>query len=155
MLEPETMMGLLYIFGAFLLFVAIGIAIRKLRLRRLRNQREGKGFSREAFMEAFQQSDIPENIPAAVYDYYRSRKTWKDFPLAPDDKYSEVLCDDPCDVDGDAVALVQLLGMRLLPEYIRKEYGDRPIKTLRDMVLWLDWIRQHQPEVSGQMGNHS
>jgi hypothetical protein len=38
--------------------------------------------------------------------------------------------------------------MLFLPEYVRREYGAKPFVTVRDMVLWLDWIRQHQPAKS-------
>ena len=41
--------------------------------------------------------------------------------------------------------MLKRLGMVLLPEYILKQLGDEAIKTLRDMILWLDWVRQHQP----------
>ena len=128
-------MRFLYIFGAFILFIAIWVAVDQFRLRRLRRQRQGKGFSRERFIEAFRPLGIPDNIPATVYDYYGSQKAWKAFPFSPDDRYSEVLHDDPDDLDEDAIALVQQLGMLLLPERVRREYDDKPIKTLRDMVL--------------------
>jgi hypothetical protein len=138
-------MGLMYIFGALLLLIVIWVTMDQLRLRKLRHQRQGKGFSRERFIKAFRELGIPENIPATVFDYYDSQKRWNAFPFSPDDKYSEVLYDDPDDLEEDAKALVERLGMRFRPEYIRREYGDKPIETLRDMVLWLGWMRQHQP----------
>jgi hypothetical protein len=138
-------MQLLYIFSTIILLIALLTIESNLRLRRIRRDRKGKGFTRKQFVEAFRQFDIPDDIPAAVYDYYRSRKGWKDFPFLPDDEYSKVLYDDPDDLDEDALALIQRLGMAMLPEYILRERGDKPIKTLRDMVIWLDWVRQHQP----------
>jgi len=83
---------------------------------------------------------IPEKIPAAVYDYFRSRKTWEDCPFLPDDEFSNVLHDDPDELDEDALALIERLGMAMLPEYILREWGNKPIKTPRDRVIWLDWI---------------
>jgi hypothetical protein len=138
-------MQLLYIFAAIILLIALLAIESNLRLRRIRLGRKGKGFTRDQFVEAFRQIDIPDNIPAAVYDYYRSKKGWEDFPFLPDDEYSKVLYDDPDDLDEDALALIKCLGMAMLPEYILREWGYKPIKTLRDMVIWLDWIRQHQP----------
>lgn len=151
------MMGLLYIFGAFLLFIAIGMVFDRLRLQKLRRQRQGMGFSREEFIDAFRQLAIPDNIPASVYDYYASRKAWKDFPLSPNDDYVKVLGRDDEDLEHEARALVERLGMLFLPEYVRREYGNKPIKTLRDMVLWLDWMHQHQPAAtkSGEAQNSS
>src|SRR5580704_3191691 len=131
-------MGLLYAFVAFVLFVAIWVFVNQFRLRRLRRRRQANGLSRDEFIEAFRQLGIPDKIPATVYDYYGSQKAWKDFPFSPDDRYSEVLHDDPDDLDDDATALVHQLGMLMLSERVRREYRDKPIKTLRDMVFWLD-----------------
>jgi hypothetical protein len=139
------MMGLVYIFGAFLLFIGGWVAVDQLRLRWLRRQRQGKSFTREAFIEAFRPLGVPDAIAATVFDYYTSHGVWKGFPFSPDDAYSLVLYDDPDDIEDDARALLERLGMAFLPEYIRREYGDKPITTLRDMVLWLDWMRHHQP----------
>jgi hypothetical protein len=121
-------MGLLYAFVAFFLFVVIWAVVNQFRLRRLRRKRQANGFNRDQSIEAFLQLGIPDNIPATVYDYYGSQKAWKDFPFSPDDRYSEVLHDDPDDLDDDASALVHRLGMRMLTERARREYGDKPIK---------------------------
>jgi RHS repeat-associated protein len=148
MFEQETIMGLLYVFGAFLLFIAVWVVVDQVRLSRLRHQRQAKGFSQAQFVEAFRQLGVPDNIPAAVYLYYVSQKAWKNFPFSPDDKYSSVLHDDPWELEDDGRALAEELGILFLPEYIRQGWGDKPIKTLRDMVLWLDWMRQNQPSTA-------
>src|SRR5262249_32840253 len=95
-------------------------------------------------VSSFRTFGVPDKIPATVFDYYTSSGIWKDFPLSPDDTYSQILWDDPDDIDEDARALVERLQMRFLPEYILREYGDQSLVTLRDMVLWLNWIRQRQ-----------
>jgi hypothetical protein len=138
------MIGLLYIFGAFLLFIGV-LYLDQLKLWRLRRERQGHGFTREHFVDAFRPLGVPDAVSATVFDYYTSRGVWKGFPLSPDDAYSQVLYDDPQDIEDDARTLVERLGIQFLPEYVRREYGDKPIKTLRDMVLWLDWMRQRQP----------
>jgi hypothetical protein len=142
------MMRLLYGLIGFFFFVAIWVVVNRVRLRILRRQRQANGFGRDQFIEAFRQLGIPDNIPSTVYDYYGSRKAWKDFPFSPDDKYSEVLHDDPDDLDDDGSALVRQLGIILPTEHTLREYGHEPIKSLRDMVLWLDWVRRHQPRAS-------
>jgi hypothetical protein len=146
------MMGLVYIFGGFLLFIGMWVAVDQLKLRRLRRQRQGHGFTKEQFVDAFRSLGVSDTISATVFDYYTSRGVWKGFPFSPNDAYSRVLYDDPQDIEDDARTLVARLGMQFLPEYVRREYGDRPIKTLRDMVLWLDWIRQHQPATNEASG---
>jgi hypothetical protein len=129
---------------AALLVVAILALISNLKMLRTRKAREGKGFTKQRFIESFRTTGIPEKIPATVFDYYTSSGVWKDFPLSPDDAYSEVPWDDQGDIEEDALALVERLQMRLLPEKTLREYGDKPFITVRDMVLWLDWIRQRQ-----------
>jgi hypothetical protein len=56
---------------------------------------KGKGFSREQFLQAFREIGIPENIPAAVYDYYGSQAAYKGFSFLPDDEYSKVFVTIP------------------------------------------------------------
>lgn len=129
---------------AILPFVGIFSLISSWKLRRLRREREGKGLTRENFIISFRQIGVPDEIPAAVFDYYTSNGMWKDFPLSPDDAYSEVLWDDPDDLDDDVNELAERLKLRPLPERVLQEYGEKPLTTLRDMVMWLDWIRQRQ-----------
>jgi hypothetical protein len=138
-------MGLIYIFGALMLFIVLGMALNQLRLRRLRRERQSNGFSREEFIGAFRQLGIPDNMPTAVYDYYCSLEAWKNFPFSSNDTYPEVLRQAPEDMQNDRIAIVDRVGLQLAPEYIRREWGEKPIETLRDMVLGLDWVRQHQP----------
>jgi hypothetical protein len=143
-------MQLLYIFAAIMLLVALLTIASNWRLPRIRRDRKGNGFTSEQFVEAFRPIKIPDDIPAAAYDNYRSRRGWEDFPFLPGDEYSKVLYDDPDDLDEDALALIKRLGKAMLPEYILRERGDKPIKTLRDMVMWLDWVRQYQPANYGR-----
>jgi hypothetical protein len=84
-------MELLYIFAAIILLIALLAIESHLRLRRIRRDRKGKGFTREQFVKAFRPIKISDDIPAAVYDNYRSHKGWEDFPFSPDDEYSKVL----------------------------------------------------------------
>jgi hypothetical protein len=143
-------MGLLYIFGAFALFIGLWSVVHSIRLNRLRHERKEKGFTRKHFINEFEQSGISADIPAAVYDFYSDTKQWRDFPFAPGDKYSTVLAIAPDDIEADAHTLVERLQMTFLPEYILCEWGDKPIETLRDMVVWLDWVRRNQPGVRDQ-----
>jgi hypothetical protein len=121
----------------------------RLRFSRLRRERQRKGVTREQFVAEFSTLGIPENIPATILEHYGASRIWQDFPFTPDDDYSRLLNIAPEDIEDDAKALVEKLGMQFLPEYIRREYGDKPIETLRDMVLWLAWMRQHQPTTTG------
>jgi hypothetical protein len=140
MLVWQTGMGLLL--GTALL---VGNSVKEVRLLGLRQHRRGKGFTRENFVESFRSIGIPEEIPATVFDYYTAAGIWKNFPLSPDDAYSQILSDNPDDIEKDARDLVERLEMHFLPKYVLQKYSDKPLVTLRDMVLWLNWVRQHQP----------
>jgi hypothetical protein len=145
-MAKEDLTAILCILGGVVMFVGVFMVIDNFKLRRLRRHRKGReGFTREKFLDSFRPHGVPDAIAATVFDYYTSHGVWKGFPLSPDDTYSQVLYDDPIDIEDDARALVERLGMFFLPEYIRREYGDKPLVTVRDMVLWLDWVRQHQP----------
>ena len=135
---------LIILFGGLIVWVGTWVVVRRLRLRQLRLRRQREGFGRESFIKAFRNDAIPDDIPAAVYEYYGSRKGWKAFPFAPEDEYSTVLYDDQDDIDHDAVDLIERLKLRMPLESILRQCTREPIRTLRDMVLWLDWIREHQ-----------
>ena len=104
---------------------------------------EHRGISRDEFVSVFGNVGVPADIPGAVYDYYKSQVFAKGFSVAPDDEYEQVLSEGDAEIHGDAMALMKALGMKKPLDYAAK-YSETPIRTLRDMVLWLDWVRQHQ-----------
>jgi hypothetical protein len=134
-------MGFLYIVAAFLAFIVITTVISELGLSRHR------GVSREAFIAEFTKLDVPETISAAVYDYYKSRVIWKAFTVSPNDTLAKLFSDYPEDLEDDAHELVRRAGMQMPNERVLCEWG-KPFKTLGDMVLWLEWVRQHQQEIT-------
>jgi len=137
--------AILYILCGTILLASVFTLHHYLKLRQVRRQRKNEDFTREKFIDSFRPLGVPDAIPATVFDHYASHGVWKDFPLSPEDTYSKVLTDDPEDIESDARVLVEQLGLLFPPEYIRREYGDKPFVTVKDMVLWLDWVRQHQP----------
>ncbi len=129
------MTGYLYILAGLLVFIATGTIANEIRLSRHR------GVSREAFIEEFLKQSVPEEIPATVYDYYKLSVVSKRFTVAPDDSLDKVFGEIHEDVDDDASELARRLNMELPTEMVLREWRT-PVKTLRDMVLWLDWIRK-------------
>ena len=123
--------------------------------------RKHKGLSREEFIHAFDSDGVPQEILDAVYKFF----TWSWFlgnlTIAPDDSL-ECLAD----VEDDAALLMKKLGLKPLSEEARVRWNEQiqasrgepsdaprfsthsnppsQIRTVRDMVLWLDWVRQHQ-----------
>lgn len=154
------MTRLLYVLAAFVVFIAIAT------LKFHWSLRKHHGLSREDFIRAFVDAEVPENIPAAVYDFYKKGILYKDFGMAPDDSYEHVLQEGEEDIDDDARFLMKQLGLRPPSEEARAQWTEQvlasrrkppldfmpldsgrwlqPIQTLRDMVLWLNWVREHQ-----------
>jgi len=144
-LTGQVLIGIFFSIFAVLALVTILSVVSNLKLRRIRKERVGKGFTRERFINSFRPIGVPETIAAAVFDYYSSRGVWKDFPFSPHDTYAKVLYDDQGDIEDDTRALVDRLGMQFPAEYVGRESGNVPPQTLRDMVLLLYWIQRHQP----------
>jgi hypothetical protein len=130
-------MVFVYALAVLIPVIALGAVLNQIRLSRHR------GVSREAFIEEFQKNGISLAIAATVYDYYRSLAISKKFTVSPDDSYDEVFGEAHEDIDDDAEDLVRQLGMEMPIEPVLREW-ETPLRTLRDMVLWLNWIRERQ-----------
>ena len=131
------MTPLLYGLGATVVFIAVAFIVGQLRLRKHR------GVSREEFVRAFTDADIPAAIPAAVYDYYKGWVMFRDFSVAPDDSYEDILMEGEEDIDDDARFLTKRLGLKMPSDEALVESETR-IKTLGDMVTWLNSVSHHQ-----------
>jgi hypothetical protein len=110
-------MLIIYVLAAFLVFIAIATAILQLRLRK------HKGVSREEFILAFGENNIPSNIPKAVYEYYVSQVFIKGFTVAPEDSYEDVFKEDDEEIDDDAIYLVKQLGMKFPDKRVLEKWG--------------------------------
>jgi len=120
--------------------VAVIAVIAFFGQRRLAKHR---GVSRKEFIAAFTDSGAPVEIPATVYDYYKGQVFSKECSVAPDDDYESTLSKGDEDIDDDATFMMKKLGLKKPPSFSTARAETR-IKTLRDMVHWLNWIRQHQ-----------
>lgn len=127
----------LYLLGG----IAAGFVVLTIHYQaRLRRKR---GLSRDQFAEAFRKDGVPYRIAAAVYDYYSSFAGDRGYAVSPDDTYEGLLLESEEDVLDDAERLVKQLRMRP-PTELTLSGGSSPFKTIRDMVLWLDSVRQQQ-----------
>ena len=124
-------------------------------------RRKHKGVSREEFIRAFATDGIPQEILDAVYRFFTRSWFFGNLTIAPDDSLE---CE--ADVEDDAVLLMKKLGLKPPSEEVRLSWNEEirasrgrpsdaprfstdsnppsPIQTVRDMVLWLNWVRQHQ-----------
>lgn len=110
---------------------------------------------------------VAPEIPAAVYDFYKRGVLSKDFGITPEDTYEHVLHKCNQDIEDDARFLMKRLRLQPISLESREQWIEhalssrasllsaphfsadsskllQPIQTIRDMVLWLDWVRQHQ-----------
>ena len=128
----------LMVLAAALAFVAIATTRHQRRLGKHR------GVPREEFIRAFADAGVPSEIPAAVYDCYKSRVRSQRFSVSPDDDYELVLSEGDEDIDDDSELLMKRLGLRVPSNYNPIRLDTPAVRTVRDMVLWLNWVRQHQ-----------
>jgi hypothetical protein len=157
-----NLMHLLVVFALTMLaFFAVALVCGQLMFRKHR------GVSRDEFIKAFSGDEVPAEIPATVYDFYKKGIVFKDFSIAPDDTYDEALHKCEEDIGDDAGFLMKKLGLKPLPLEVQQQWSEhilssraksqmgpmfsadstkslQPIQTVRDMVLWLNWVRQHQ-----------
>ena len=139
----------------------IGIAAAQMGFRKHR------GVPRDQFIAAFADTSIPSDIPATVYDFYKERVLSKNFVISPDDSYEYVMQEAEEDIADDSRFLIKRLGFGSPPQELWVQWAERvlatrattphgpnlspdsnqwmqPIQTVRDMIFWLDWVRQHQ-----------
>src|ERR1700688_1445493 len=135
------MTGVLYILVAFVVFIVIATLVSHFRMRR------HPGVPRDEFIRTFTDLNVPVAISAAVHDYYKSGVIFKKFGVAPDYSYEDVFHKGDEDIDDDAQHLVKRLGLTLPPTKVREQWT-KQIKTVRDMVLWLNWVKEHQTSLS-------
>lgn len=117
--------------------IATAFTIHQRRLGRHR------GVPREEFIGSF--AEVPQDITAVVYDYYQGQVISKNFSIAPDDEFEHVLSAGDEEIDDDTEALMKTLGLRRPPDYAMARSETR-IRTIGDMVRWLNWVRTHQPD---------
>jgi hypothetical protein len=139
------MKDLLYFLAAFAVFITLVKLVSDLRMRKHR------GVSREEFVKTFSGLDAPTEIPETVHDYYKRMVMFKSFGVAADDTFEELQKGNE-DIDDDRRFLLKKLCMELPSQAVRDEW-DKPLRTLRDMVLWLNWVRKHQK--AGEMASGS
>jgi hypothetical protein len=120
--------------------------------------------SREEFVRAFAQTVTPD-IPEAVYKFYTRSWFFRNLRIAPSDSLEQLFNSGEEDIQVDAMFLMRELGLKPPSEEVRLRWNEEiraprgrpsgaprfstdltppPIQTVRDMVLWLDWVRQHQ-----------
>jgi hypothetical protein len=68
--------------------------------------------------------DIPKEIPAAVYDYYKRGVISKQFSIAPDDSYEDVLREGEEDIEDDARCLMKKLSLNPPSEEAQRQWNE-------------------------------
>jgi hypothetical protein len=154
-----------YIGISALVLVGFGIVIAIAAFVFDSRRRRHRGVSQEEFVRAFTQTGTPD-IPEAVYRFYTRSWFFGNLTIAPDDSLERVLKKGEQDVEDDTVLLMKKLWLKPPSEEARVRWSEQiqtsrgrpsdaprfsndsnppsPIQTVRDMVLWLHWVRQHQ-----------
>lgn len=132
--------GMAYIAGAIVLLLIGGAVYYQLKL----NQRK-KGWTREAFVAEFQRLQIPVEVSRAVYDHYCRNSVLRSYRVSPDDSLGAVYAASHDEVDDVALELCGRLGIELPSESVLRQWPT-PLQTVRDMVLWLNWVRTHRSD---------
>ena len=130
------------------LLIMIGLAIAVALIGATRYQRRlrtHRGLARPDFISEFSGLGVPERISGAVYDYYVSESRDVLFAVGPDDRIQNLFQRCREDVDDDALEILKTLDLGLPDQATLYGYA-RPVNTIREMVLWVDWIRQQRTE---------
>jgi hypothetical protein len=156
--------GISLVLAGFGVFIAIAAFVFDLR------RRKHRGVSRAEFVRAFAQTGTTA-IPEAVYNFYTRSWFFGNLTIAPDDSLERLFNEGEEDVEDDAALLMKKLGLKPpsaearlswneeirasrgrpsdVPRFSTDSNPPSPIQTVRDMVLWLDWVReQQQPAAS-------
>jgi hypothetical protein len=148
------------VFVAFVIFIAVAAFVSDLR------RPKRKGVSREEFVRGFALDGVPEEISEAVYRFLTRSWFWASLTVAPDDSLLDVLDMGEEGVQEAAPLLLRTLRLEPPSEEARLQWMDevralrqkgaersypfpssqwtQPIQTVGELVLWLDWVRQHQ-----------
>jgi hypothetical protein len=116
-------------------FTATGAVYYQVKLAR-----RPDGWPREQFVAEFGRAGVPPEISGAVYDYYRKLSIMPSYRVAPDDSLERVYGATHEEVDEAALSITESLGIKLPEERVLREWPT-PLKTVRDMVLWTNWVR--------------
>jgi hypothetical protein len=101
-----------------------------------------RGISRSAFIREFSDLGIPEDIPRAVFDYYKKESWLGNFEVSPSDSLADVYGrHDEAGIEDDAHTLLLQLGFSGSSEPSMAE-PRLCVKEVRDMVFLLDQMRR-------------
>ncbi len=138
LIVPWAIKGFLATVVGIIALVAVGAAYYQVKLLWRRG-----GWTRDAFIAEFGALGVTGSVAGTVYDYYRRHSLSRSYRVAPDDSLKGVYGAGDEEADKAAETITRELGFLLPDESILRQWP-RPLTTVRDMVLWVDWIRNHQ-----------
>lgn len=110
--------------------------------------RRHHGIARSAFVESFAGTDVRPEIAAAVYDYYKSEAVWPKFAVSPADGLQSLLERDDEAIGDDLELILRSVGLKEPSKAAQKRHI-RTLNTVADVVHWVAWAADNQPEESG------
>jgi hypothetical protein len=102
--------------------------------------RRRAGWPLDRFVAEFEKAGVPPEISGTVYEYYRNHSVVPSYRVAPDDSLGRIYGASHEEVDDAAQAITERLGIKLPEERVLRAWPT-PLETVRDMVLWTNWVR--------------
>lgn len=119
-----------------------GIVNVRFALSRSRLLKRHRGLGLAEFLAHFESMGIAPEIATCVYDYCRWWMKRSSFQPHPDDDLDSVYR-MLHDLDDVLSGLIHRLGYEMPHSGILSE-GNAEIRTVSDVVRWLNWVRQRQ-----------
>ena len=133
-------MNIILLIGLFAAGILAASAVHQKRLVKAR------GIPREEFVRALASEGIPGQISGAVYDYYQRESSTASFQVSPDFSLTTVFRRSHEDVDDDVREILGTLGLQLPPEAVLRQWPN-PLSTVRDVVNWVNWVKERQSSI--------
>ena len=148
--HPPMKTGLeiaLWVGGAVVLLLVLWNARLQWRLR------QHRGMSKADFLTYFAERGFPQEIVAAIYDYYRSQGVWRSFSIGPEDEIAKLFNQADDGIEDDFIVVLKKLCLERPYDSAWDSWGDVPVKTVEDFVRLVSWAAKNQP--SGSMAGAS
>lgn len=140
-----------------ILVVLVIVVVSVVYLRQHETRLRGyTGVTREQFTEHFNAQGIPARISEVAYDTFKEKAPFEEFKPAPDMDIDKVFEQLEEDTDDDVRQILGALEIPYPDEETCERWSGARIRTISDLVFWIDWIRrEHEAGDSNTMSSTS
>jgi hypothetical protein len=129
------------VFAVFLVIATISVFSQRQWKRRVQGY---SGVPPEDFVEHFSAQGVPSSLVRMVYDTFKQKVEFKEFMPSPEMRIEEVFDQVDEDTYDDALHILKALGIPKPSDEILARWDGLSVKTVSDLVLWIDWVRRQQ-----------